>query len=873
MTLRTWIGLAVGTALVIAATLRWRSIAPAGDPSSVPLGAPADPPRHVDGEAPATPPGAYDGARGDPTQDQRQAASGAEAQQLDLTTVVSVVDTVTGAPIPGARLLVAQLTGEVLKSRLELQTNEGGNVTFTRAASIPARVRATSKGYRSTEDILGRGVQSAAIALQPHAGSVEGVITAARATYRGALVAVFDDDGDELGKTRSDAEGRFRIAHLPIDEEDLTIAVRAEGYGAREAHLPVLTADRAAWLPIELKIGRSIRVHCRSSNGEPVRGAQIVVESLPRIVPTAFTDVRGDAVLRDLPATTIELAVRADGYAAECATIAGTGLRPAELEREATIDLSVRLDPGASVRGVVDGPGGPSVATVRFVRADAHAERATARWGSSDDAECATSPDGAFECRDLRPGLLYRIIVERSGCAPWVSHEPFVVSGGASVDLGTIAVVAGRRIAGRVVDAEGNAVSGAQVSISANLADGWYQPSLRVAQTDHAGRFEMQGVPPASVRISATWNGLRGTTEASESTSSVEVLVTQPTPGRLRGRCTSMDGEPMGGVELAIRPRPGPPSSVIRAISDVDGTFTVDPFPSMYCTIALVPPTTHVLGHAADVEFSVFEPAEVTIVAARTLTASVRAPDGVVLDDIAFEWTGVGSSERSGPALRGRVDPASGCVRMLVPARRDGAITAVGSGILHRAWPIAAGDGPLDLGSIVLDSALRVAVACTAVDGAPVARVPMIVRATGEPRIERAAGITDSTGALWIDLERDREWQVCASWAGRVYTKSVPSASPDVVRLEFAELPPPVAVRVVVSDRGQRAAGARVELRTGSTSEVYVSTTDANGTADFLDVSPGSLAIEARSADTAIASKYVTIPGGQTSALVELSRD
>ncbi|MGE5187337.1 MAG: carboxypeptidase regulatory-like domain-containing protein, partial [Acidobacteriota bacterium] len=119
---------------------------------------------------------------------------------------------------------------------------------------------------------------------------------------------------------------------------------------------------------------------------------------------------------------------------------------------------------------------------------------------------------GAFRIEDLAPGP-YDVHVFGPEFADTIKHD-IKIEPGKTTDLGTITVVRGRRLAGRVVDASGTPVAGARVKLGEMLfsaagsdddqAESWEDMAgIRSTVTDQDGAFSLPGVPPKATTVMA----------------------------------------------------------------------------------------------------------------------------------------------------------------------------------------------------------------------------------------------------------------------------------------------------------------------------------------------------------------------------------
>ena len=173
----------------------------------------------------------------------------------------------------------------------------------------------------------------------------------------------------ETARTETDAAGAFVLAGVPLDGEDLSFTVSAEGCVPQEVHISaadLARTDRAA-LRVPLESGHAAVVAVRDAAGAPIEGAVVRARPL-KAVPysgleranySAKTDARGVAVVRGLPRH--EAVVLEASYGEALAVQSDTVVAapdPADGPKTAAATLAIGADRSATVR-VVDSAGAP----------------------------------------------------------------------------------------------------------------------------------------------------------------------------------------------------------------------------------------------------------------------------------------------------------------------------------------------------------------------------------------------------------------------------------------------------------------------------------------------------------------------------------
>ena len=296
----------------------------------------------------------------------------------------------------------------------------------------------------------------------------------------------------------TDAEGRFSRYFLPCK-----LRVSLTWFSAARPLLP--RADNTHWADYDIAAGEERRTLAplevwpaftikgtvvdeagRPVEGVPVSGSCVAQRFGDQSIPgSTQTDERGAFALgRMAPDSTVEvrgfISARAE---AQPVTV--------ELDRDGVQDGPVVLKlvkrPTVSLRGRVLGPGGRPVAGAQVWISFRTGNEQNA-YGGGNDKEIRTGPDGTFRTADEVPRSdQYGISVTAPGMEP-------ARSGWVNAPAGELPDVILRRpsrlrsVAGRVVDADGHAVAGAEVFQS---GDG---PRRTSDTTDTDGRFTIRGV-------------------------------------------------------------------------------------------------------------------------------------------------------------------------------------------------------------------------------------------------------------------------------------------------------------------------------------------------------------------------------------------
>ncbi|HTR53306.1 MAG TPA: carboxypeptidase regulatory-like domain-containing protein [Kofleriaceae bacterium] len=194
---------------------------------------------------------------------------------------------------------------------------------------------------------------------------------------------------------------------------------------------------------------------------------------------------------------------------------------------------------------------------------------------------------GAFEIKDLAAGP-YDMHVWGPEFTELVKRDVKIEPGKAT-DLGTLTVVRGRRLVGRVVDASGTPAAGVHVKLGQMLfssASGDDDSSsddfsgLRSGDTDQTGTFVITGVPPKGTVVMAD-DPVRGQSLAQNVPGGTDdppaVTLALRGFGSIAGRVTQK-GAPLANVAVSETSKGGGPQAGFVE-TGADGTFTMPKVP------------------------------------------------------------------------------------------------------------------------------------------------------------------------------------------------------------------------------------------------------------------------------------------------------
>jgi protocatechuate 3,4-dioxygenase beta subunit len=285
---------------------------------------------------------------------------------------------------------------------------------------------------------------------------------------------------------------------------------------------------------------------------QPLGGAVVWCPTCP--VP-AWTRSGADGGFRLLVATAGQLSVRA----AAADHVAATLWQP-----EPGRPVALLLAPSAALGGVVvDGDGRPVAGAA--VRAEPRADHEHWAGAIEPPPAAVTGPEGRFRLAGLAAGQLYELAARHDDHAParLLARAP---APGVQAPPLRLVLSPGRSLVGRVVDADGQPIAGAEVTLwQTLLSAGGYGPrfvppgGLRAA-SDAGGRFQLRHLASGDYELRAARQGfaeeIRQGVTVPEGVGEVDVgdLVLERGVV-LEGRVVGPKGAAVEGASIAVRPR------------------------------------------------------------------------------------------------------------------------------------------------------------------------------------------------------------------------------------------------------------------------------------------------------------------------------
>jgi uncharacterized GH25 family protein len=412
-----------------------------------------------------------------------------------------------GKPIAKVRVTGSEnLLGEVHESGATT-TDDKGQFTIAALANGSHTLVAIDGEHAPARSspitVAARPIRDVEIVMRA-GGALSGmVIDSARkpvpfATVRvaGASQQLWENTGRQV---TSDQKGAFELRGL----SRTLLQVRAESDTAASGVVDVDLSSKPTAAPLELvlDVAGSIAGIVVDDKGAPV--PEVQVNAFPDILggastkglvlaglSSATTGGGGEFVIRGLPDGSYRVWAARPSRGSDW----GTQSTPAKTGDK---DVRITLASPGSVIGklVIAGSGAaPKLATVAI------------------GFQMPTPVnDGGFEIKDVAPGG-YDVTFRGFEFAELIQHD-VKIEAGKVTDLGTVTVVRGRKLAGKVVDKTGAPIAGARIKLGAMLissADAGEQgeslesmAGIRSSVADQDGRFTIVGVPATATSVMA----------------------------------------------------------------------------------------------------------------------------------------------------------------------------------------------------------------------------------------------------------------------------------------------------------------------------------------------------------------------------------
>ena len=445
--------------------------------------------------------------------------------------------------------------------RAETLTDAQGRFEFTTSPGDRRTLSVRVRGYApASESELAPPATDLCIELERGISVRLRAVDAARpdVPVPDVAVAIWLDEGFAFART--DSRGEAHLAHVVLPESswifDKALLLWGGGFMPLEFDIEELEAQDGVLDAGDIALRRGGVLRGRvvdAPSGKPIAGAYVRalggIEQILAVFASVGTRTGRDGSyeLRGVPLGAHEVFVLHPDY------MPSIPIRKLETmfddkpgislfkggESEARRD--VRLEPAATIRGVVRAPDGSPVAGA-WVRIKGASDEDSLLLGEFHRA-AVSETNGRFLLRGIGPAESVRVLAKH---ADHRASAPKAARAGEDI---TLTLVDAPRLEGLVVDAEGVAVTGVQIRTRRGTDENYGQT---VAVTGDRGRFSLRGLEPGRLQLRFEHPGFAPMER------SVEFVLNGPRcdvgPTRLHRRASvagvvvDQHGQPMAGV-------------------------------------------------------------------------------------------------------------------------------------------------------------------------------------------------------------------------------------------------------------------------------------------------------------------------------------
>lgn len=495
-----------------------------------------------------------------------------------------------GEPVAGALVEELDLTpaGAV--------ADDDGRFALDGLQQVPDRLvlRVRAEGFASLLHafVEGRVPEGEVVLALQRGREVRGLVADEHGAPVPGARALPDDGFNHREDTAvADDEGRFTLRNVASSHASFTVT--ADGFAPFSGPLPQGGGPLEVYAT--LSRGWSLSGSVVDEAGEPIAAAWISVRkgsghrSAPYVgAPQIRSDASGRFALAGLPSNAeLELGVHAPGFV--------PAALPLDPPRDREIRVEMRRSAGLAGR-VIDASTRAPIARfrIRFVSADLQpGEEPLSGFNSKwwiEGVEIQDA-DGRWDTsgEDLRPGQIATIEISAAGYGTAIVPRAVTIHDASTRPI-EVALDAGARVRGRVVDSDGQPIAGAVVRrFTPRDEDGdvWRDDEdgkRATLRTDGHGEFAFEGLPrePMSLYVEAAGlaPAVDGPFDPTTDLTTREIRL--GTGASVTGAVLDLDGAPEAGavVWLSVQSSPGLFLREWRVTTGTDGSFRFEGLPA-----------------------------------------------------------------------------------------------------------------------------------------------------------------------------------------------------------------------------------------------------------------------------------------------------
>lgn len=457
----------------------------------------------------------------------------------------------SGNPIAGA-----YVHGDQLTARAYDNADSGVDGTFTLSGfeqDKPVEIEATKDGHALARVEPGREVSvgtadvtGVVVVLGPE-GTISGIVVDAQGRPKADVSMTASGADDETYEwATSGPDGSILFEGLAAGEYELTfssdspITISSNSGAANRSDtqtVRVKKGERVSGLRFVAPEAGALSIAGRieDSRGRPVSDAQVMAYGAMMDFSNATSNSKGEFNLHGLGKGRFTLNVTHEEYSDATNVVASSG----------TADLRIVLKDLATIEGqVLNAATGAPIKAFRVSPQRKMDMLGMAMMMPDIDGRMIHDPDGRFTLKDIEDGVA-ELLVTAEGFAETKQAIP-AVSGGETRSGIVVRMSAGASLIGRVTDAAGKPVAGAQVSLAQTSIFDFDLDDSGDATTRGDGTYRLTSLTPGTVKISVDHQDYPATTATATVVAGGEARldVVMNTGGIVEGRVT-LDGKPV----------------------------------------------------------------------------------------------------------------------------------------------------------------------------------------------------------------------------------------------------------------------------------------------------------------------------------------
>lgn len=355
--------------------------------------------------------------------------------------------------------------------------------------------------------------------------------------------------------------------HFAADQSRQVVVASAGLRETVENRTIAVKAGEVTQVELELEFGIRLAGVVLDAEGTPIEGVDVrisVEDGDSSAWESLDTDEDGAWEKGGLIAGEVELAFDRDGYSSLTVDLGRLEKGSEELE------LEHRLDSGISVTGIVQWPDGTPVAGATVTCSQAQPNQGWS-WGSDDEQEVETEPDGTFEVS----GLEDRSCVLRARARPALEREegesdirferrqrkaPAWHALEEDVPAGTRVVLVlteGSGVRGKVVDDQGDPIAKFRVVARPGEDVPWGNSTGRISKSfdDPNGTFLLEGLKEGTFQLTASAHGHvdASSVEIGSPYKGGPITLELPRAAAVAGIVRDLEGRPVSGARVELQ--------------------------------------------------------------------------------------------------------------------------------------------------------------------------------------------------------------------------------------------------------------------------------------------------------------------------------